>query len=259
MSWLSQSIGFLTGSTTQNQRAAAINAIGGRAMSDFAELGQQYQDQFGQMIESYAADRASNIGLYREEMDRARTDFTKGFNTAISQYTGGMDQAIREYRVGRDSTIALLRQSFEKQASTQTARNAFTGLGSTSFGQQSVQAIRTQGALQEGAVREQYSQGLSALTASRAQGRSTMTAQMAQGLGTLGQNRANNLAQIYQSYSANIARMREQGIVGRFSLTTTGKQMGYQSMGVSAANTTSSLGGLSGIASSALGSLIGTL
>jgi hypothetical protein len=61
----------------------------------------------------------------------------------------------------------LLRQTTQTEQQKMSARNAFTGIGQTTFGQGKIASLGQQGALQEGVVREQYAQQLSALEAQR--------------------------------------------------------------------------------------------
>jgi hypothetical protein len=145
-----------------------------------------------------------------------------------------MDRALGEYRTGRESSIAMLRQTVARQQQAATARNAFTGLGQSSFGAARVEGIGIQGALQEGAIREQYAAGLSNLEAQRAAGMSTLSTQMGSGLSALSQQQANTLSNMYQTYSTNLAMYRQQGMAAEFGLRGQGVSAAVQFQGQAA-------------------------
>lgn len=248
--------GLLLGGAAAQSKAAsarrkALNRVGGRAMRDFRELGDEYGDLFKPVIDKYSSERDANIGLYREQMARAEDSFSRYFEQARSEYSAGMDRAMGEMRIGRESMIEATRQETRRQQAAQTASNAFTGLGQTTFGQQRVQNIGSQGALREGAIREQYAGQLSALEAQRAAGISTLSSQMGQGLSGIQQNLATNLSNIYQTYSANTANMQQQGLNSQFNIYQQGLNVGYRFRGQAA--------GLAGTGMNAFGSALGSI
>jgi hypothetical protein len=186
-------------------------------------------------------------------MEVARSDFTKYFDIAKAEYASGMDRSLAEARVGRESTIAGIKQATAKSMQSASARNAFSGMGQTSFGQDRITAIGGQGAMQEGMVREQYSSQLSQLEAQRAAGMSNLSTQMGSGLSAISQNQATNLSNIFQSYTNQAAsmgmsglnneyQMRQQGLNGMLGINTSVNQnvgSGFQQWG----NMASSIGG----------------
>lgn len=242
--------GAAMGAIGQRQRRRALLGMQEMAMEDFRGLGNEYRDLFGPIMQQYSREREQNMSLYRTEMQRAEQSFTRYFDQARTEYGQGMDRALGEMRIGRESTIEATRQETRRQEAAQTASNAFTGLGQTSFGQQRVQNIGSQGALREGMIREQYAGQLSALEAQRAQGMSTLSAQMGQGLSGMQQGMAANLSNMYQTYSGNIANMQTQGLGQQFNMYQQGLNVGYQ-FGGQAAN-------LAGAGVSAFGSALGS-
>jgi hypothetical protein len=247
--------GAAANSLSQRAKRKALLGMKAGAIDDFRELGDEYKDLFDPIMQQYSRERDANMSLYRSEMRRAEQSFSRYFDQARTEYGAGMDRALGEMRIGRESTLALARQETERQQQGARARNAFTGLGQTSFGQGQVQAIGRQGVLQEGVIQEQYASQLSALEAQRAQGMSTLSAQMGQGMSGIQQSLATNLSNMYQTYSGNIANMQQQGLGQQFNMYQQGLNIGYQ-FGGQAAN----LAG-SGIAAvgSAMGSFGGAL
>lgn len=233
------------------QQEAALMAVKRQAIRRFRTLGNEYRDLLNPIIVQYSKEREENMGLYRTEMNRAITDFTRYFDQARTEYGAGMERALGEMRTGRESTIELSRQQTQRQQQAAAARNAFTGLGQTSFGQGRLEAIGRQGVLQEGAIREQYAGQLSALEAQRAAGMSTLSAQMGQGISGMQQMLATNLSNMYQTYSGNIANMQQQGLGQQFNIYQQGLNIGFGAQ-MQAAN-------LAGAGVSAFGSALGSV
>jgi hypothetical protein len=243
--------GSILGGFGARSRRRALAALAQQAKTEYRGLATEYQGLFEPILAQYTRERESNVNLYRQEIEKARTDFTNYFEQARQQYGAGMDKAISEMRIGRESTIAFQRQQTERAQQRATAANAFSGLGQTTFGQQRLESIGRQGVLQEGAIREQYAGQLSSLEASRAQGLSTLSAQMGQGLSGIQQSMAANLSNIYQTYSGNIANMQQGALTNRMNLIQQGYNIGFQNQG-QAAN-------LAGAMTSAFGSAMGSI
>jgi hypothetical protein len=252
MSWFSE---ILSGGA--GARRAALGRVQSQAASDFRDLGQEYQSLFGPIVEQYSRDREANMNLYRTDMNRALGDFTRYFEQARTEYGAGMDRALGEMRIGRESTIAATRQETQRQQAAQTASNAFTGLGQTTFGQQRVQNIGSQGAMREGMIREQYAGQLSALESQRAQGMSTLSAQMGQGTSGLQQALAGNLSNLYQAYSGQMANMQTMGLGQQFNMYQQGMNIGFNYAGQSANLAGAAFAPFGSILGSAGGSLLG--
>jgi len=242
--------GAAMGAMGQRARRSALRATSRAAIADFRDLGDEYGDLFSPIMEQYSRERQANMSLYRTEMQRAEQSFSRYFEQARTEYGAGMDRALGEMRIGRESSIEATRQETRRQESAQTASNAFSGLGQTTFGQQRVQNIGSQGALREGMIREQYASRLSALEMQRAAGMSTLSAQMGQGMSGIQQSLANNLSNMYQTYSGNIANMQQQGLGRQFNIYQQGLNVGYEFRGQAA--------DLAGASTSAFGSALGS-
>lgn len=252
MSWLSE---ILSGGA--GAKRAALARAKTQAIADFKNLGAEYRDLFDPIVQQYSREREQNMSLYRTEMQRAEESFSRYFEQARTEYGAGMDRALGEMRIGRESTIEATRQETQRQQAAQTASNAFTGLGQTTFGQQRVQNIGSQGALREGMIREQYAGQLSALEAQRAQGMSTLSAQMGQGVSSIQQNIANNLSNMYQAYSGQIANMQTMGLGQQFNMRQQGLNLGYNFQGQAANLAGAAFAPFASIIGSVGGSLVG--
>ena len=142
--------GAAAGGLAASQKRQALKGMKRAVIRDYRELGEEYKNLFDPIMQQYSRERESNISLYRSNMQRAEQSFSQYFNQARTEYGSGMDRALGEMRIGRESTIEATRQETRRQQASQTSSNAFTGLGQTSFGQQRVQNIGSQGALREG-------------------------------------------------------------------------------------------------------------
>ena len=114
--------GAATGAMGQRQRRSALNRAKAGAIADFRDLGNEYRDLFGPVMQQYSKEREANIGLYRAEMARAEQSFSRYFDQARAEYGAGMDRALGEMRTGREATIALSRQQTEKQQQAATSK-----------------------------------------------------------------------------------------------------------------------------------------
>jgi hypothetical protein len=242
--------GVLGGFGARSKRKA-LERLGQRAKDEYRGLATEYQGLFEPILQQYSRERETNMALYRTEMSRAENSFSQYFNEARTQYSQGMDRALGEMRTGREASLMGIRQETARQQAGATARNAFTGLGQTSFGQQRVEDIGMQGALREGMMREQYASQLSSLEAQRAQGLSTLSSQMGQGMSSIQQGLAANLSNMYQTYSGNLSNMQQGALSSRMNLIQQGYNIGFQNQG-QAAN-------LAGAMTSAMGSAVGSI
>lgn len=259
----------LFGSDSKKRAAEALKAD---YMSRYGQYAADIERSFDPIIAQISQFRDQNIGRYRSDFETSMRNYSDAFSKAQQQYGTGMDKALAEMRTGRESTIEMLRQTVARQQQTATARNAFTGLGSTTFGQARVEQIGTQGALQEGVVREQYAQQLSGLEAQRAMGLSGMTMQYGSGIAQMGAQMAQGTSALYQNYGtqitgAELARQQQaygargMGMQGYFGAQAArqslegGDAARFGSLGMSAAG--GLFGSWAGSGFSGLGSMFG--
>ena len=218
--------GLFSASGAQKKRRALMQ-FGAKIMKGYRDVGNEYMGDITREVEGYRADRDRNISMYQEQMGTALSSYERLFTSAREDYAAGMDRSLGEYRTGRDSTIAMMRKQTEGAQRKTIARNAFTGLGQTSFGQNQVTQMGAEGDLREGVVREQYAQGLSSLEAQRAAGVSQMGAQYAAGVSGIQQSMATNSSNIYQGYTNQAAGYMMQGQANRYSMIREGMNQGY--------------------------------
>ena len=231
-------------------------------MSRYGQFATDIERSFDPIISQISQFREQNISRYRTDLESSMRQYSDAFRQAQEQYGTGMDKALTEMRTGRESTIEMLRQTVARQQQATTARQAFSGLGMTTFGQRNVTNIGTQGALQEGLVREQYASQLSALEVQRAAGLSGMTMQYGTGIAQMGAQMAQGTSGLFQNYGSQItgAEMARQqqsfgargmGLSGYFGARTAQAQLAGQA--------TAAFGGmLMSVGGSALGSWAGS-
>jgi hypothetical protein len=102
---------------------------------------------------------------------------------------------------GFDASREQLRLGTQAQLASTTAANAFTGLGNTSFGQSSLNAVQASGALQQGLLSERESQMMSDLVGSQGAALFNADQNAAQMLLGAGQNYAQGLANLQSAYT----------------------------------------------------------
>jgi len=184
-----------------DSKKAALDKLKRDYLSRYGQYATQIETSFEPILSRISENRASNLAQYRDDFARTMSDYQRTFEQARTDYAQGMERAIGEYRTGREATIAMLRQNVSKQQEAATARQAFSGLGATTFGQRRVESIGTQGALQESAIREEYARGLSGLEAQRAAGLSGMTLQYGGTMANMGAQMATGSSSLLGMYN----------------------------------------------------------
>ena len=218
------------GNQARQQRKGAYGALAADIRADTDRIAGDYTSSYEEIIRQMRGESSRNIESYRTDMGAALQSYQTLFTQAQGQYAEGMDRSLAEYRTGRDSTLTMMRQQTEGSQRRTSARNAFSGIGMTSFGQNQINSIGAEGALREGVVREQYAQGLSALESQRAQGVSGMSAQYAVGVSGLQQNMATSIFGASERTAMNAATMGMQGAHNAAQFMQTGYTNSYNPM-----------------------------
>lgn len=126
--------------------------------------------------------RAAGIrGAFGAEMGGRITDYEKALAASQAEFRKMGGEAYKTLEAGRESTLALLQQQTDAAVARQTMSSMLTGLSNTTFGQSAISAVAAQGALQAGAVKEQYAQTLYAAQMAQANTIANMQAQAAAG------------------------------------------------------------------------------
>lgn len=201
----------------------------------------EYSDvEYGKIIDEFLKERTANADVY-----------SKAYNDAISQYSSLMAQsreafkassqeAYRTLASGRDATLKLVQQQADQATGRAQVSGMLTGLSNTTFGQNYVNAVAAQGALQMGAVEEQYAQTLASAQMAQANALAQMEQGAAQSLFAAGLGSAQYQSGQYQQYTtaAQAARgarlasnlgFRTRPIEARFAADTQLAMMDMQS------------------------------
>jgi hypothetical protein len=201
----------------------------------------EYSDvEYGKIIDEFIKERTANADVY-----------SQAYRTAVDQYTGLMaqsreafkqsaEQAYQTLATGRTASMRLMQQQADLATGRAQVSGMLTGLANTTFGQNYVNAVAAQGALQVAAIEEQYAQTL----ASARMGQASALAQMEQGaaqtLFSAGLGSAQYQSGQYQQYTtaaqaARSARLasnlgfRTRPIEARFAADTQLAMMDMQS------------------------------
>jgi hypothetical protein len=159
-------------------------------------------EEYGKIIDQFLQERVKNADVY-----------SQAYNASVKQYADVMAQsrkafaaegakAYKTLEVGRDATLALLKQQTDLAVARQQMSGMLTGLSNTTFGQAAVNAVAAQGALQAGAVQEQYAQTLASARMAQAGAMAGMEQQAAQSLLGAGLGSAQYQSGQYQQYTA---------------------------------------------------------
>jgi hypothetical protein len=172
-----------------------------------------YSDaEYGKIVDVFLKERAKNAEVY-----------SQAYNASVKQYSDVMAQsrkafaaegakAYKTLEVGRDATLALLKQQTDFAVARQQLSGMLTGLSNTTFGQAAVNAVAAQGALQAGAVQEQYAQTLASARMAQAGAMAGMEQQAAQSLLGAGLGSAQYQSGLYQQYTTGAQASRGQAI-----------------------------------------------
>lgn len=201
--------GDLFGSDTKNRR----NAF--KALVDKLET--RKAQEAGRFSDAYDSALADFMGW----RDSIAADWSTGFEAAIGQWRSGIDKVTADldarlgsaratFDVGRASTLEAISQAATATVGRQTARNALTGLGNTSWGAASIDAIRSQEGLQKGMVEEQYSRELAQMDIARADALARLGLTREQGINSLMTQRTTGLAQLSQGFAGGELSARER-------------------------------------------------
>jgi hypothetical protein len=245
----------LSGILGGRSKKKALERLRDMAFREYRSLGEQYMSSFTPILDTLRQERATNIQTYRSDMQASISSYEKYFDQARKDYETGYGQAIGAYETGRENTIEILRQQVKQQQRAAKAAQAFSGVGLSSFGQQRVAGIGTQGVLQEGAIREQYAQGLSNLYAQQAAGLSSLSAQQGAAIAGTQQAMASGVASMYQSYGQNMANLQSQALSNQYNILQQGYGIAFgaqQGVANLAGNTMMQLGNLAGSVGGAL-------
>lgn len=238
--------------------------------ADYAKLRGEQESAFAKFANQFTMERANNADVY-----------SKQYNEAIGKYSDLMAQSRQAFQAagakayetlasGRDATLQLLQQETDKAVGRQTLSGMLTGLSNTTFGQNAINAVSTQGALQAAAVKEQYAQTLANAQMAQATALAGMEQNTAQSLFGAGLNAATAQANIYNQYTMgglqaqqagiNVSRaLGEAPISTRFSAKAGQAAQQQQSQNAIGGALIGAAGGvLGGIAGGPLGAMIGS-
>lgn len=217
----------------------------------------QYSDaEYGKIVDEYLKERTANADVYSRAYREAVDQYSSLMAQSREAFQKSSQQAYQTLAAGRDASKALMQQQADLATGRAQVSGMLTGLANTTFGQNYVNAVAAQGALQVGAIEEQYAQTLASAQQAQANALAQMEQNAAQSLFGAGLGSAQYQSGQYQQYTtaaqaARSARLasnlafRTRPIEARYAADTQLAMMDMQSG--------SALGG------ALLGSAIGTL
>lgn len=181
----------------------------------------EYSDvEYGKIIDEFLKERTANADVY----SRAYNDAVGRYSDLMAQSRDAFRQSSEEaYRTldrGRQNTLALMQQQADTATGRARVSGMLTGLGNTTFGQNYVNAVAMQGALQMGAVQEQYAQTLASARMAQASALAGMEQQAAQSMFGAGLGAAQYQSGLYQQYTTAAQAARAAQLASNLGFRT---------------------------------------
>jgi hypothetical protein len=213
------------------------------------------------LIKKFEDERSNNADVYSKQYNESVKQYADTMAQSRAAFGAASAESFKTLSAGRDATLALLQQSTDKAVGQSTAQGLMMGLSNTTFGQAQTQAVARQGALQAGAVNEQYAQILAAAQQSTANSMANMEAAAGQTTLSAGLGAAQYLGNQYQGYTQGALQTQQTGYNVGQQLGTAAITGTYQQQMASAQasiNSGNQIGGaLVGAAAGAAGTLVG--
>lgn len=191
------------------QAAAAYGTLAGEVGGFYQPSLDYQQQQMDLVLNRFMADRQANIDQYRTGYEQNISQFQTAYDDLRRQYTAGMERVYGEAATGRQAMLESVDVATQRNVARMQARNAFSGLGLTTFGQQAVAAQESEGARQRGVIQEQYAGQLAAIRQAQTAGETALAQQQAGGLSDLRTQQTTGLAEMGTSYSSALAGLQQ--------------------------------------------------
>lgn len=181
----------------------------------------RYADvEYGKIIDSFLKERTANAAVYSRNYNQAVRQYSSVMAQSRAAFAAAGKEAYKTLESGRDATLGLLKQQTDLAVARQQLSGMLTGLSNTTFGQAAVNAVAAQGALQAGAVQEQYAQTLASARMAQAGALAGMEQQAAQTLFGAGMGAAQYRSNQYQQYTQGALAAQSGQIKGSVDLMT---------------------------------------
>jgi hypothetical protein len=176
--------------------------------------------EYGKIIDNFLKERTANAAVYSQAYNSAVKQYGDVMAQSRAAFAAAGKEAYKTLESGRDATLGLLKQQTDLAVARQQLSGMLTGLSNTTFGQAAVNAVAAQGALQAGAVQEQYAQTLASAQMAQASALAGMEQQAAQSLFSAGLGSAQYQSGQYQQYTAAAQGARAAQMQANLGLMT---------------------------------------
>lgn len=212
------------------QAGQAYGTLAGEVGGIYQPALDYQQQQMDLVLNRFMADRQANIDQYRTGYEQNISQFQTAYDSIRSQYTAGMERVYGEAATGRQAMLESVDLATQRNVGRMQARNAFSGLGLTTFGQQAVAAQESEGARQRGVIQEQYAGQLAAIRQAQTSGETALAQQQATGLADLRTQQTTGLAEMGTSYSSALAGLQQGLGSQRLGMMTNiaGQRLGFR-------------------------------
>lgn len=181
----------------------------------------QYSDvEYGKIIDEFLKERTANADVYSRAYNDAVGRYSDLMAQSRAAFKQSADEAYRTLDRGRQNTLSLMQQQADLATGRARVGGMLTGLANTTFGQNYVNAVAMQGALQMGAVEEQYAQTLASARMAQASSLAGMEQQAGQSLFAAGLGAAQAQTGLYQQYTTATQAARSARLASNLGFRT---------------------------------------
>jgi hypothetical protein len=176
--------------------------------------------EYEKIVNNFLKERTQNAKVYSESYNSAVKQYSDVMAQSRAAFAAAGKEAYKTLESGRDATLGLLKQQTDAAVARQQLSGMLTGLSNTTFGQAAVNAVAAQGALQAGAVQEQYAQTLASAQMAQAGALAGMEQQAAGTMFGAGIGAAQYRSNQYQNYTMAAQQARTGQTQQYLDLTT---------------------------------------
>lgn len=199
-----------------------------RMEKGYADARTYADEQYGKIIDQFLQERTNNAEVYSQAYNESVNQYASVMAQSRAAFKEASKEAYETLASGRDASLQLLRQQTQESVGRATARGTLMGLANTTFGQQQIESVAMQGALQAAALNEQYAQTLASAQQAQANALAQMEQQAAQSMFAAGLGSAQYQSQQYQQYTSAAQGARAAQLQAGLQLQTRPVETRYQ-------------------------------
>jgi len=191
-----------------------------RLERDYAKVRRYSDTEYGKIIDQFLTERTANAEVYSRAYRESVDQYSSLMAQSREAFKQSAQQAYQTLAAGRDASKALMQQQADLATGRAQVSGLLTGLANTTFGQNYVNAVAAQGALQVGAIEEQYAQTLASAQMAQAGALAQMEQGAAQSMFGAGLGAAQYMSNQYQQYTSAAQAARSARLASNLQFQT---------------------------------------